>query len=184
MVRLLESRAKAGVEIRVIGNLSKPAEGVTAQKLSELRLHARAIIRDGHQAFIGSQSLRRTELDKRRELGLIVRDPKVIRRLLKTFEADWAGKEGADEPATAGIISITKAAQKAIRAVASELPSLAPEVSQAVINAFTESVDEVPEAGQVAETVKEAVIVAVKETVRDAVTEAVREAVQDVKDAA
>ncbi|HWQ32763.1 MAG TPA: phospholipase D-like domain-containing protein [Blastocatellia bacterium] len=186
MIKLLQSRAKAGVEIRVIGNLSKPVEGVTVQKLRGLRLHTRTIIRDGHQAFIGSQSLRRAELDKRRELGLIVREPKVVRRLLDTFEADWEGKEiAAAQPA--GIASAARAAQKAIKAVASDLPSLAPEVSEAVISAFTgtiDEIDEIPESEQVAETVKEAVIVAVKETVRDVVAEAVKEAVQGVKDAA
>ena len=44
------------------------------KKLSKLRLHTRTIIRDGRQAFIGSQSLRAAELDSRREVGLIVRD--------------------------------------------------------------------------------------------------------------
>jgi hypothetical protein len=38
------------------------------------RLHVRAMVRDGRRAFIGSQSLRRLELDERREIGLIIRD--------------------------------------------------------------------------------------------------------------
>jgi hypothetical protein len=38
------------------------------------RLHVRAIVRDGRRAFVGSQSLRKVELDERREVGIIIRD--------------------------------------------------------------------------------------------------------------
>jgi len=38
------------------------------------------------------------ELDARREVGLIVREPKTVKRLLETFEADWAKTDlGAKE---------------------------------------------------------------------------------------
>jgi cardiolipin synthase A/B len=55
-----------------------------------MRLHTRTIIRDGRQSFIGSQSLRKQELDARREVGIIFRDSNVVKRLLATFEVDWA----------------------------------------------------------------------------------------------
>ena len=46
---------------------------------------------------MGSQSLRKQELDRRREVGLIVSNPGVTRALRTVFEADWAesatGKE-------------------------------------------------------------------------------------------
>ena len=61
-----------------------------SRKLPDLRLHARAIIRDGAQAFIGSQSLRKLELDARREVGVIVHDSRIARRMRAVFEADWA----------------------------------------------------------------------------------------------
>jgi phosphatidylserine/phosphatidylglycerophosphate/cardiolipin synthase-like enzyme len=48
------------------------------------------MIRDGEVAFVGSQSLRAVELDGRREVGLIARDPAVVKRLMETFESDWA----------------------------------------------------------------------------------------------
>jgi cardiolipin synthase len=60
------------------------------QKLPTLRLHVRAMVRDGDTAFVGSQSLRAMELDARREVGLLVKEPKTVKRLLETFEADWA----------------------------------------------------------------------------------------------
>ena len=44
-----------------------------------MRLHTRTIIRDGRQAFVGSQSLRQPELDSRREIGIIVRDVKAVK---------------------------------------------------------------------------------------------------------
>ncbi len=89
MLRLLQERAKAGVEIKIIGRVAKRAKGLNSQALSTMRLHTRTIIRDGRQAFVGSQSLRKLELDSRREVGLIVRDAGVVRRLTDTFEHDW-----------------------------------------------------------------------------------------------
>jgi phosphatidylserine/phosphatidylglycerophosphate/cardiolipin synthase-like enzyme len=50
----------------------------------------RAIIRDGDTAFVGSQSLRALELDARREIGLIVKESKTVKRLLEVFEEDWS----------------------------------------------------------------------------------------------
>jgi phosphatidylserine/phosphatidylglycerophosphate/cardiolipin synthase-like enzyme len=90
MLRLLAQRAKAGVDVRVLGRVSKRAGDLRVQKMPGLRLHVRAIVRDGEEAFIGSQSLRALELDGRREVGLLCKDPKVVKPLLEVFEADWA----------------------------------------------------------------------------------------------
>ena len=48
------------------------------------------IVRDGRRAFVGSQGLRKVELDGRREVGVIVKDPKVIARMTAIFEEDWS----------------------------------------------------------------------------------------------
>lgn len=90
VIRLLRERAEAGVEIRVIGRITKPIPGVVTRSLSDLRLHVRAMISDGTTAFIGSQSLRKAELDERREIGVIVKDARVASRMAKVFEEDWA----------------------------------------------------------------------------------------------
>ena len=90
MLRLLADRAKAGVEIRLLGKVGKGASGIDARKLPDRRLHVRAMIRDGSTAFMGSQSLRKLELDGRREVGVIIRDAKVARRMQAVFEIDWA----------------------------------------------------------------------------------------------
>jgi phosphatidylserine/phosphatidylglycerophosphate/cardiolipin synthase-like enzyme len=55
-----------------------------------MRLHVRAIICDGTTAFVGSQSLRKAELDERREIGLIVKDARIAGKMRGVFEADWA----------------------------------------------------------------------------------------------
>ena len=90
MLRTLEERRKAGVEIRIIGKADKGLAAVEARKLANLRLHVRAIIRDGTAAFVGSQSLRKLELDGRREVGVIVTDGRTAKKLQAVFEADWA----------------------------------------------------------------------------------------------
>jgi cardiolipin synthase len=93
MLRLLHLKAKADVDIRVIGRVGKRAGNIRVQKLPGLRLHVRALIRDGDTAFVGSQSLRALELDARREVGLIFKDSKVVKRLQEVFEEDWAKTE-------------------------------------------------------------------------------------------
>ncbi len=47
------------------------------------------MVRDGSAAFVGSQSLRKLELDGRREVGVIVSDPVIAKRMQELFEADW-----------------------------------------------------------------------------------------------
>jgi cardiolipin synthase A/B len=93
MLRLLHQKAKAGIDIRVIGKVGKRGDLIRVQKMPGLRLHVRAMIRDCDTAFVGSQSLRGLELDARREVGVIVKDPKVVKRLQESFEDDWAKTE-------------------------------------------------------------------------------------------
>ena len=93
MIRLLEERARAGVKVRVIGRLGKGHGELAVEKYPGRRLHVRAIVRDGRAAFVGSQGLRKLELDRRREIGMIVGDPTVVRRIEEVFEEDWAQTE-------------------------------------------------------------------------------------------
>lgn len=94
MLKLIAERAKAGVDVRVLGRVAK-ASVVRAQKLPRYRLHIRAVVRDGEQAFVGSQSLRKVELDERREVGMLIAHRPTVRRILTTFEEDWALTEAA-----------------------------------------------------------------------------------------
>jgi cardiolipin synthase A/B len=90
MIRLLKERVARGVQVRVIGSVKGKEGGIDTRALATMRLHVRAIVRDGTRAFVGSQSLRRDELENRREVGLIINNPAVARKLLQVFEADWA----------------------------------------------------------------------------------------------
>ena len=91
MLRLITHRMKAGVDVRIIGKVGKRAgNGLRVQKMPAYRLHVRAMVRDGDTAFVGSQSLRALELDGRREVGLIVKEPKTVKQLVEVFETDWA----------------------------------------------------------------------------------------------
>lgn len=90
--KILKERADAGVDVRIIGKLEKAIDGIKVRKLVDLRLHVRAIVRDGREAFVGSQSLRRLELDGRREVGVIVKNGGIVRRIQAVFEADWRKK--------------------------------------------------------------------------------------------
>ena len=90
MIKLLKERVAKGVKVRVLGSIKGKVPGIQESKLANLRLHVRAIVRDGTQAFVGSQSLRKDELENRREVGLIINNPAVARKILQVFEADWA----------------------------------------------------------------------------------------------
>ncbi len=189
MLRLLQGRAKAGVEIKVIGSVAGRAQ-FDVKKLAGTRLHTRTIIRDRRQAFIGSQSLRAVELDSRRELGLIVQDPKTVKTLIDTFESDWAAASAktvparskepeapADEPATVS----GKETAKAVQVLTKELDPLAVTVKKAVRKAVAKAGEDVLHNQDVKNTMKKVVKKAVKQAVKEAVQDA-RDA-QDVKEA-
>jgi phosphatidylserine/phosphatidylglycerophosphate/cardiolipin synthase-like enzyme len=89
MLKALQARAKDGVDIRVLGKVAKSGAGLDARKVPGLRLHVRGMVRDGSAAFVGSQSLRKLELDGRREVGVIVSDTAIAKRMLELFESDW-----------------------------------------------------------------------------------------------
>jgi len=141
-----------------------------------MRLHTRTIIRDGHQAFIGSQSLRSAELDSRRELGIFVRQPKVLHRLLSTFESDWEAANGTGELHSldeAEIPEVSKAAaDRVVSVVARELRPLAGSVKRAVTKVVAQTGDNVLRDKIVKTTVKKVIKKAVKKAVKEAVQSA------------
>ncbi|HET6373839.1 MAG TPA: phospholipase D-like domain-containing protein [Candidatus Polarisedimenticolia bacterium] len=95
MMKILKDRAEHGVEVRVLGSMKEPGD-VNVRSFKGLRLHVRAIVRDGTRAFVGSQSLRKPEIDRRREVGLLINNPSVTRKILQTFESDWKAS-GSEE---------------------------------------------------------------------------------------
>jgi phosphatidylserine/phosphatidylglycerophosphate/cardiolipin synthase-like enzyme len=108
MIRLLLDRVRAGVDVRVLGHVAKAGASITSARLSGRRLHVRTLIADSRRAFVGSQSLKRLELDRRREVGLVIRDRKVVSQLETLFAEDWSrsSKAAASEPAAPDQVAI------------------------------------------------------------------------------
>jgi len=189
MLRILEERAKAGVEVRVIGQTSGRA-GFDIRKLAGLRLHTRTIIRDGRQAFVGSQSLRAAELDSRREVGLFAHDAKSMRTLVATFESDWKQTRDKRVAKKADVANARETASdaapneaspkeasakdvaKAVKVFTKELKPLATTVKKAVRQAVVKAGDDVLNDKDMKDTMKKVVKQAVKEAVKTAVQEA------------
>ena len=167
MLRALDARARNGVSVRIIGSVGRQSPRLNVRRLGGFRLHTRAIVRDGCEGFVGSQSLRKAELNSRREVGVIVRDSKVLSRLTDTFEADWSAKETIETAAT--LQAARHLLRKNLKANMKKLSPLDPLV-RAALREVVSKTD-----GSATLTTKE-----MKDTVEKAVREAVRERVQEM----
>jgi cardiolipin synthase len=176
MLGILNERVKAGVDVKVIGQVSGRGT-IAARKLAGMRLHTRTIIRDRRQAFVGSQSLRLGELDARRELGLVIHDSRIVRTLASTFDADWGKTKGKSasppaeksEAATDKEGASPKEVATAVKVFTKELAPLATTVKKAVRLAVVRAGEDVLHDDDVKATMKKVVKQAVKEAVKDAV---------------
>lgn len=99
MQRAIQKMALKGVSVRVIGRLEKPLENVAVEDYPGDRLHVRAIVQDRRRAFVGSQSLRRNELERRREIGVVIEEGDVVRQIVEIFETDWKDTDRGGGPA-------------------------------------------------------------------------------------
>ena len=86
------------------------------------RLHVRAIIRDGARAFLGSQSLRTLELDKRREIGVLITERPAVRGMLAVFDADWKLASAAAKVSSAAARATTRPVRTRRRPATSRRP--------------------------------------------------------------
>jgi phosphatidylserine/phosphatidylglycerophosphate/cardiolipin synthase-like enzyme len=178
MLRILQERAKAGVEIRIIGRVPGSAK-FDVQKLVGCRLHTRTIIRDRRQAFVGSQSLRAAELDSRRELGLIIHDARSVKGLIDTFESDWTKgaavlpdrAKDVKTPTKGAEVAAKKLTEKAVESLEKDLDPLAATVKKRVRRAVAKAGEEVLNNKKIKNTVKKVIKKAVKEAVREAAQE-------------
>jgi phosphatidylserine/phosphatidylglycerophosphate/cardiolipin synthase-like enzyme len=173
MIRILEQRARSGVSIRIIGQVSSGNGMLPAGKLPKIRLHTRTIVRDRKLVFIGSQSLRELELDARREVGVILRDSKIVNAVVRTFETDWdtlgtSTGQPAKEDATQ---VVAKAAAKAAEAITKDLPRVAPVVEKVVQQVVGDAGGVELDHAELEASVKEAVEHAVRTTVKEMVEE-------------
>ena len=176
MIRLLDARAAAGVNIRILGRMTRSNPQIPVRKLSQNRLHTRCIVRDGKQVFVGSQSLRTAELDARREVGILFSDLKVAGQLLKVFEGDWTVFESVtqnaanQERAPAGQAA-KKLAKRVSKAVTKSLRPVGAALSDIVKDAVGADAASQIDMAELELTVRESVVEAVQAMVEGAVDE-------------
>lgn len=101
IIDALASAARRGVTVRVdmtyasdwkSAFVSLTAVGVQIRTYSakaSLYIHAKMILVDGREAFIGSQNFSETSQEENRELGIVMTNPAIIQSLSKTFATDW-----------------------------------------------------------------------------------------------
>jgi len=168
-LKLLNKKISDGVEVRVLTRASAKSASIPLRRLPS-RLHLRAILRDGDSAFVGSQSLRKLELEARREIGVIFRDKKIVNQMEDVFEKDWKLSEPmVDQDQVSSAISVP--AKKVAKEVAKQI-GIKPLVQQVVDKVMDGKEDSQFEPEEVAQTVREAF--------QDEVEGAVAQALKDV----
>ncbi len=75
----LQSLVTSGVEVRTYASSAK------------FYIHAKVIVADNAEAFVGSENFSTPSLDSNRELGILLKRPEILQSLEATFNADWAG---------------------------------------------------------------------------------------------
>ena len=169
-VKLINKKISSGAEVRVLSRASAKSGAIPVRRLPS-RLHLRAMLRDGNTAFLGSQSLRKLELEARREIGVIFRDKKVVKQMEAIFEKDWKLSEPVVEDSKLASALVVPA-KKVAKEVAKQI-GIKPVVEQ-VLEKVIDTKDPTPfEPDEVAQTVREAF----HEEVQDAVKEALKEVV-------
>jgi cardiolipin synthase A/B len=69
--------------------------GIQVKEDSQFYMHAKIIIVDSQQAFVGSENISAASLDHNRELGVIVSDQNVLNTIQLTFQQDWSVSQAA-----------------------------------------------------------------------------------------
>ncbi len=168
MLRVIDERVKAGVEVKILGHSTRHSDVIQVCKLHSMRLHTRMMLRDGTHAFMGSQSLRTVELDRRREVGMIFDDKEVLKSLLNTFQEDWKTAETAK--LNKGEASPTsKVAKKVAKAVVKDMPSVTPMIESVIEELGQGEVELALNPEEVEDAVKDAVKHAIRAAVKEAV---------------
>ena len=89
---VLLRKASTGCDVRIISRdtfYDSVVPNFHVKKLARFKLHAKCVIVDGVRFFVGSQNLRAVSLDRRREVGIIVEDDGLARRIERVFDEDW-----------------------------------------------------------------------------------------------
>ncbi len=169
-IALLREKIAQGVDVRVIGRVSPKASSIPLRILPT-RLHARAMLRDGKSAFIGSQSLRKLELEARREIGVTFDNVSVVRKMIHIFEQDWR----LSQPMQDSLESAMELPVRRVAKIVAKHIHVRPVVEELLERVLDRSNSDVPfEPDEVAQTVRDAF----REEVHDAVLLALRDLAQ------
>jgi cardiolipin synthase len=169
-IKMLTEKASEGVDVRIIGTTQSKGGILPIRKLP-IRLHARAILRDGKSAFLGSQSLRKLELEARREIGVIVHDTKIVKQMIDIFDKDWKQAEPvAAAPADAMQTAFDVSAKKVAKSVAKKI-NVGPVVEQLLDKVADSKANIDFQPDEMAQTLREAF----REEVHDAVVNALQD---------
>jgi len=101
--RALVSAAQRGVKVQIILPTPRTGEsdsnlpgiavlkvgGVQVREDPQLVMHAKMIVADTTQAFVGSENISTPSLDGNRELGILLNGRSMIETLQTTFQQDW-----------------------------------------------------------------------------------------------
>jgi cardiolipin synthase A/B len=110
IIRLLDQKAKDGVDVRVICEEHPPVpagSAIGSREITRFKLHAKCFVVDGERAVLGSMNLRTTSFDKRREVCVAIDDSSIAKRLEAVFTADWEHKppvSGSDKTILIGAV--------------------------------------------------------------------------------
>lgn len=167
MLRLLEERKKAGVDVRVIGCVAR--DRLNSTELKRMRLHTRTIVRDRAHVFLGSQSLRQLELDARREIGVIFGDGAALKDVIRTFEEDWVASAPETREQESDRPHPTKVVKRVARAVKKRV-ALNP-VAKKVVKTISAHADIDVKNTKLRNTVKEILEDVVEKTAKEAAQE-------------
>lgn len=102
IAQAIAADAQRGVQVQVVlptpqkqpdansnGIATIKAAGAQVKEDPQLIMHAKMLVVDSKQAFVGSENFSTTSLDSNRELGLLLSDSQIISTLQQTFEQDW-----------------------------------------------------------------------------------------------
>ncbi len=103
VVAALVAAARRGVAVQVIlplttggpdanaaGRSTLVAGGVQVKRLAKYYVHAKDLIVDGREGFVGSENISRSSFDQNREVGLLLGDANALEKLTTTFRQDWS----------------------------------------------------------------------------------------------
>ncbi len=106
----IASAAKRGVTVQVIlpkasGSTDSNAAGIAVIKAggaqvkedSQLYMHAKMMVADGTNAYVGSINISSNSFDNNRELGVLFTDASIISTLTQTFQNDWGVSQSQDD---------------------------------------------------------------------------------------